>query len=177
MKIKIRLILFIVAVTTLQSCCWSGDCNGTDDIPTPSFESQYDPVFVERSVFESSVVLSPAKPVVNAGKIYVIEPYLFINEKNKGFHVFNNENPSSPSPIYFIASPGATDLAIRENVFYINQATDLIAVQVDLATGGLNVSKRIKNTFPEMLSPDGFYPINIPLNNVVVNWIPKTNTP
>jgi len=177
MKIKPHLILLLFTMTMLQSCCWYGDCNGNDDISPPFPESEYEPVYMERSLFESSVVLSSAKPVVNAGKIYVIEPYLFINEKNEGFHVFNNENPSSPSPIYFIESPGATDLAIRENVLYINQATDLIAVQVDLSTGGLNVSKRIKNTFPEMLSPDGFYPIDIPQNNVVVNWIPKTTTP
>ncbi len=177
MKIKTHLIFLIFAVTVLQSCCWYGDCNGADDLPPSFVESQYEPVYMERSEFERSVVLSPAKPVVNAGKIYVIGPYLFINEKNEGFHVFNNENPSSPSPIYFIESPGATDLAIRENVYYINQATDLIAVQVDLETGGLNVSKRIKDTFPEMISPDGFYPFDIPQNNVVVNWIPKTNTP
>ncbi|PHR12797.1 MAG: hypothetical protein COA40_07945 [Aequorivita sp.] len=177
MKIKTHLILLIIGVTVLQSCCWYGDCNEGDDIPPILVESDYEPVFMERPTFESSVVLSPAKPVVNAGKIYVIDTFLFINEKNEGFHIFNNENPSSPSPIYFIESPGATDLAIRENVFYINQATDLIAVQVDLAAGGLNVSKRIRNTFPEMLSPDGFYPNDIPQNNIVVNWIPKTNTP
>lgn len=177
MKIKTHLILLIFAVTFLQSCCWYGDCNGNDDIPPPFAESEYEPVFMERPEFESSVLLSSAKPVVNAGKIYVIESYLFINEKNEGFHVFNNKNPSSPSAIYFIESPGATDLAIRDNVFFINQATDLIAVQVNLETGGLNVSKRIKNTFPEMLSPDGFYPNSMPQNSVVVNWIPKTNTP
>ncbi len=177
MKIKTHLILLIIAVTTLQSCCWYGDCNEGDDLPPSFIESQYEPVFMERPAFESTVVLAPAKPVINAGKIYVIDTFLFINEKNEGFHVFNNENPSSPSPIYFIESPGATDLAIRENIFYINQATDLIAVQVDLITGGLNVSKRIRDTFPEMLSPDGFYPIDIPQNSVVVNWIPKTNTP
>lgn len=177
MKNKFKLLLFLFAITALQSCCWNGDCDETDDFPVSMVESQYDAVFMERSTFESSVVLSPAEPVINAGKIYVIGTYLFINEKNKGFHVFNNENPASPSPIYFIASPGATDLAIRNNVFFINQATDLIAVQVDLENGGINVSKRIKNTFPEMLSPDGFYAFNIPQNNVVVNWIPKTNTP
>lgn len=176
MKIKTTLIL-IFAVTVLQSCCWHGDCGETDDFPPVVVESQYEPVFMERSDFERSVILSPAKPVVNAGKIYVIEPYLFINEKNEGFHVFNNENPSNPTPIYFIESPGATDLAIREDILFINQATDLIAVQVVLGSGTLTVTKRIKDTFPEMLSPEGFYPTDVPPNNVVVNWIPKTNTP
>ena len=177
MKIKTTLILLTITVTILQSCCWHGDCGETDDLPQPFEESQYEPVFMERSDFERSVILSPAKPVVNAGKIYVIEQYLFINEKNEGFHVFNNENPSNSTPIHFLASPGATDLAIREDIFFINQATDLIAVQVVLGSGGITVTKRIKDTFPKMLSPDGFYPIDIPLNNVVVNWIPKTNTP
>ncbi|MDN3723715.1 hypothetical protein QRD02_04925 [Aequorivita sp. SDUM287046] len=177
MKLTTKLILLFIAVTTLQSCCWHGDCNGSDDLPAPIIESQFEPVYMERPAFESSVNLSSAKPVVDAGKIYVIADYLFINEKNEGFHVYNNENPSNPTPIYFIESPGATDLAIRENVCYINQATDLIAIEINLETGLLNLSKRIKNTFPVMLSPDGFYPVDIPQNSVVVNWIPKTNNP
>ncbi len=177
MRLTFHLLLLLFAVTALQSCCYHGDCDETDDFPVSVVESQFEPVFMDRSEFEGSVVLSSPKPVVDAGKIYVIDTFLFINEKNKGFHVFNNEDPSNPSPIYYIESPGATDIAIRENVLFINQATDLIAVEVDLATGSLNVSKRIKNTFPEMLSPDGFYPQTIPANNVVVNWIPKTNTP
>jgi hypothetical protein len=164
-------------MATLQSCCWHGDCDETDDFPVTFGESQYEPVFMDRSAFEHSVVLSSPKPVLNAGKIYVIGSYLFINEKNEGFHVFNNQNPSNPLPMHFMETPGATDLAIRENVFFINQATDLIAVEVNLESGGLTVSKRIKETFPIMLSPDGFYPQNIPVNNVIVNWIPKTTTP
>ncbi|MEM0518691.1 hypothetical protein [Aequorivita flava] len=172
-----KILLFTLGIATLQSCCRSGDCDETDDFPGTMVVSAYEPVYMERPAFETSVELSAPKPVLNAGKIYVQGSYLFINEKNEGFHVFNNSDPSNPLPIHFLASPGATDLAIRENVFFINQATDLIAVQVDLEGGNLTVSKRIKETFPVMLSPDGFFPYELPENNVIVNWIPKTNTP
>ncbi len=177
MKKVFHLILMLVAATVLQSCCWNGDCDETDDFPVTLVESQFEPVYMPRPEFENSVELGPAQVVINSGKIYVIGSYLFINEKNKGFHVFNNEDPSNPTSLYFITSPGATDLAIRENVLFINQATDLIAVAIDFTTGGLTVSKRIKNTFPIMLSPDGFYPENLPVDNVVINWIPKIVTP
>lgn len=175
---KYVLIAVLITVTlAFKSCCKNGDCDQSDDFPVLVAESRYKPVFMERSEFESSVVLSSAQPIIEAGKIYVYENYLFINEKNKGFHVFNNEDPSNPIPIHFINTPGATDLAIRENVLFINQATDLIAVQIDFNGGGFSVSKRIKETFPVMLSPDGFYPPEIPENNVVVNWTLKPNTP
>ncbi|MCZ4318448.1 hypothetical protein O4H26_05560 [Aequorivita viscosa] len=177
MKQIYRLILIAFAMAIFQSCCRNGDCDEIDDFPGSMVVSAYEPVFMERPAFENSVVLSPIQPVINAGKIYVVGTYLFINEKNEGFHVFNNENPANPLPIHFIESPGATDLAIRDNVFFINQATDLIAVEVNLETDRLTVSKRIKETFPIMLSPDGFYPQSIPTNNVIVNWIPKTTTP
>ncbi len=100
------LIFFVLAISVLQSCCWTRDCNESDDIAVGEIKSQYEPVFMERSVFESSIILSPPQPVIKSGKIYVIGKYLFINEKNMGFHVFDNENPSNPTAIYFIKSPG-----------------------------------------------------------------------
>ncbi|MAP81323.1 MAG: hypothetical protein CL526_09565 [Aequorivita sp.] len=177
MRKYFQLLVLIAVTLVFESCCRNGDCDQNDDFPVLVAESRYEPIFMERSEFENSVALSSAQPIINAGKIYVYENYLFINEKNEGFHIFNNEDPSNPISIHFINSPGATDLSIRENVLFINQATDLIAVQIDLESGGLAVSKRIKETFPVMLSPDGFYPHSIPENNVVVNWTLKPNSP
>ena len=60
-------------------------------------------------------------------------------------------------------------MAIRNNMIYINQATDLIAVEYDISNG-ISLTKRVVNVFPELRSPDGFLPYNIPENNVVIGW-------
>ncbi len=94
---------------------------------------------------------------------------MFINEVREGFHIIDNSDPKNPKRIKFIRVLGATDLAIRDEVIYINQATDLIATKFD-QNNGIIVTKRIKGIFPELMSPDGFYADDIPENHVVVDW-------
>jgi len=158
-------ILILVLLFSLQSCFFSWM------EPVDNY-SEYEPVLMERANFETSISLQNSRTIDNAGKIYVYNNYLFINEKNLGFHVFNNQNPESPVALKFITSPGATDMAIKNNVVYINQATDLVAVELSTTIQSLNVSKRIENIFPEMISPDGFY-FGTPEGKVIVNWKKK----
>jgi len=139
------------------------------DIPVP-IESQYEPVFLSRAVFEESVTVNNPLAIVTSGKIYVKGDFLFVNELNKGFHVFDNTDPTNPKSVKFLEVPGATDMAIRNNMIYINQATDLIAVEYLPETNSAILTKRIRNTFPMLLSPDGFDAFDIPENSVVVDW-------
>lgn len=168
-RIQILLIL-LVTFASLQSCCYLGDCND-DDIGDPFFiETEYTPVIMDRTEFENSVELLPVRPIVNTGKIYAFGNLLFVNETYEGFHVILNSNPSNPIPLNFIKSPGATDISVRNGVYYINQAVDLIAISYDDENAGFTVSKRIRNVFPSLRSPDGFYQFTSE-NQIVVNWI------
>ncbi|MGB7395712.1 MAG: hypothetical protein WA913_15095 [Pricia sp.] len=159
------LILFLGII--LQSC-WP--TTGPMDDDFVQAESRYEPVVMDRSVFEKSVVLANSLSIGTSGKIYIKDNLLFINEVKKGFHIYDNSDPSSPKAIRFLAAPGSTDLAIRNDMVYINQARDLIAVEYDGAKNSISLTKRIPDTFPEMLSPDGFFPFDLPENSVVVDW-------
>jgi len=160
-------ILFGFTILLLQSCCpFLVDCD--DDIIDPTF-SRYEPILLDRNDFENSVSLKDPISISTSGKIYIKDDLLFINEIHKGFHIYDNSDPTSPTPIKFLEVPGSTDLAIRENMIYINQATDLIALEYD-TTDGITLTKRVVNVFPELRSPDGFLSYNIPENNVVVGW-------
>jgi hypothetical protein len=55
---------------------------------------------------------------------------MFINDVNKGFHVYDYTDPKKPSDS-IIKAPGATDLAIKGNTVYINQAVDLVTATFD----------------------------------------------
>lgn len=152
-----RLLCIALLSLTLQGCCTDGNCND-DEGGILSIVSNYDPVIMDRATFEESVTLQETQPLFNTGKIYVISGLLFVNEKNQGFHIYDNSNPSNPRAIAFIAAPGATDLAIKNGVYFINQAVDLIAVTYTSETNVLQVTKRIRNVFPVKISPDGYIP-------------------
>lgn len=165
----IKLTFIVLFSVVFQSCCtFYGDCE--DDIGGSLIESQYSPVLLERTDFEASVAITEPTTIGTSGKIYIVNNLLFINELHKGFHVYNNSDPSNPRPLKFLEAPGSTDLAIRENMIYINQATDLIAVQYNEGSNDISLKKRIANTFPPLRSPDGFEAYSIPENSVVVDW-------
>lgn len=163
---KILLVLFMLGL--IQSCCPPfSDCD--DDFFDPQ-ASAYEPIYLDRAAFEQSVVLNNALAIGTSGKIYIKENLLFINEVNKGFHVYDNSDPKNPKALRFLEAPGSTDMAIRDNMIYINQARDLIAVAYSAQANTINLTKRIPNTFPELISPDGFHAYGIPENSVVVDW-------
>ena len=169
MKKLIFLFLGIIIIH-LQSCCYA--CGGDDDdafLETP-FSNRYEPIRLDRSDFENSVSLNDPIPIEISGKIYIQGDLLFINEMHKGFHVYDNSDPSNPTLLKFLEIPGSTDLVIRDTMIYINQATDLIAVEYNTNTGEILLTKRVVDVFPELRSPDGFLPENVSDDSVVVGW-------
>ncbi len=165
---KVKLLVLLITAAALQSCWWT---NQADDIaisqPQPS---DYSPVIVARLDLETSTEFESPQPIINSGKIYVIDEFLFVNEKNLGFHVFDNSNPESPVNIGFLKVLGSSDLAIKDDVIYINNAVDLIAIQPNFSTATIEITKRIPNTFPQMFSPDGFQFYNLQEDEIIVNW-------
>ena len=76
----------------------------------------------------------------------------------------------------FLRIPGATDLAIKPNseVIYVNQAVDLVAFTIEKNTMKITIHKRLRNVFPVLRSPDGFY-LNekYSKDKIVVDWHKK----
>ena len=140
--------------------------------------SGYIPVLMDRAEMERAVKLEAPRPMIDPGKIYYKDPYLFIVEKYKGVHVIDNSNASNPEKIGFVHIDGIRDMAMKDDVMYADNAVDLIAVEFNAAKTSVVVSKRLKNYFPEMPAPDGmdfpsFVYKNRPANSIIVAW--KTN--
>lgn len=157
-----------MVICTFQSCWFNSD---DDDVSSPLPLSAYTPVILKRAVLESSITFEASKPIVNSGKIYVKSPFLFVNERNEGFHVFNNSNPENPINIGFLKVAGSSDLAIKDDIIYVNNAVDLIAIEPNFSNSSIVITKRVVNTFPEMFSPDGFNYYNLEEDDIIVNWI------
>ena len=137
--------------------------------------SGYIPVLMDRTEMEQAIKFEPPRPMNDPGKIYYKDSYLFIVEKYKGVHVIDNSNAANPEKIGFIHIDGVRDIAIKNNVMYADNAVDLIAVQLNASYTSISVTKRLKNYFPEMASPDGMdFPSHIyknrPANSIIVAW-------
>lgn len=138
----------------------------------------YTPVLMKRTDFENSVYSTNAKTLKNPGKIYAKDNYLFINEKYEGIHIIDNSDPENPENVGFINIPGSIDMAIKENIMYVDNAVDLVAISLTNFPD-IIVAKRIKNIYPELLPPGYSYipskymAANRPKNTVIVNWTKK----
>jgi hypothetical protein len=91
---------------------------------------------------------SPAREIENTGKIYYNSPYLLVNEVNKGIHVIDNSDPTSPKPVSFINLPGNLDIAMKDGILYADSYIDLVALDV---SDPLNVREvwRDQNVFEQ----------------------------
>ena len=130
----------------------------------------YTPVFMSRETLDNSVKYIPeARDMKQTGKIYYRSPYIYVNERYKGVHIINNTNPAHPVHEGFILAPGCIDMAVKENILYLDNAVDLVSFDLD----NRQVTKRIRNVFPEPLPPDDFYYYrfsNRPEGYVIVEW-------
>ncbi|WP_163408424.1 hypothetical protein [Flavobacterium ajazii] len=141
-------------------------CIRLDNTPE---DNQFKPVIVERSSFEKSIVLENPQTIMKSGKIYIKGDLMFINDVNKGFHVYDYSDPKNPVRLQFIKAPGATDLAIIDDVIYINQAVDLVTLTYNAATKKIEITNRNKNVFPQKKSPNGFS-AETKGNEIVIDW-------
>lgn len=156
-------LLWPILLLFFVSCIYSG--NDDDFVP----QNIYDPVVMERPEFESAVQVKPIQNIEKSGKIYIKDNLLFINEFRKGFHVFNYSNPLNPIAVGFIQIPGATDLAVRNNTIYINQAVDLVTLQYNISGNSLTITNRNRAIFPQIIAPNGEYH-EVSENQIIVDF-------
>ena len=114
------------------------------------------PIYVpdlEWNVIES---LEP-RPIEFLGKIYYKDETIFVNERNKGFHVIDNSNPTNPVPIRFIQVYGSEDIAIKGNYLYTDNVTDLVTIDISNLED-ISVVDRIPGLYPESKKeyPEGY---------------------
>ncbi len=142
MKLQNQTFAVALLSVVLLSSCTKDKC-----VQEHSY-SVFEPVYMEYAELRSSVASTDVQPLTNPGKIFIIGDYLFINEVDKGIHIVDNTNPSSPNFVSFINIPGNIDIAVREHVLYADSYIDLLAIDVSDPTN-VSVTKRIQSVFPQ----------------------------
>ena len=143
MKTNYLLSVLSIMLLALTSC--------SDTVTETVTYKINEPVFMSNSAFRASVKVSQApEAITKHGKICFYEGYLYISETEKGIHIIDNRNPSSPKNIGFIEVIGNADLSIRNNLLYADSYVDL--VWFDVSNPALPVLKgRLEDIFPKAL--------------------------
>ena len=126
----------------------------------------YTPIIETTSSLRAKVKSGAGIDVANAGKLFVIGNYVFLNEKEKGIHVIDNTNPASPINKAFITIPGNTDLWVSNNVLYANCYTDLLAIDI-ADINNITTTKVIEDIFIDVRFINGY---STAQGSVVTGW-------
>ena len=117
------------------------------------------PEYVSYESMQKAIKVSNPKEITVAGKIYFKDNYLFISDPGKGVHVIDNANPANPIAIAYIEVPGNVDIAINDDMLYVDNYIDLVVIDISSPTEASEVG-RLKSAFPEKLPPsDPNFPI------------------
>jgi hypothetical protein len=153
---KIALLFIFLALIVLQG--------SSEDYYYDYYAVYMDRVNLEKSVF----YIDAGKEIKNPGKIYYKHPYIFVNEKYKGVHVIDNTHPDNPVKKGFILAPGCLDMAVKDNIIYLDNAVDMVSFDLSV----MKETKRIIGVFPELAPPSGYvrYDDNRSENFIIVEW-------
>jgi hypothetical protein len=130
------------------------------------------PVYASKAAVLNDIKGSTAEPLNQPGKIFIRGNYLYINELDKGIHIYDNSNPSNPRAVAFIKIPGNLDVAVSGHYLYADMYTDLLTIDI-----GDPLNARIVDTsgnvFPDRFFQNGF---NTGQDQVIVGWETKDTT-
>jgi hypothetical protein len=107
------------------------------------------PVYLSYEDLRTAIKPGESTDLVNPGKIYFNDGYIFINEQMKGIHIIDNRDPRNPQNLKFVEIPGNVDMAVKNNILYVDSYVDLVAIDIsDIAN--LKEVNRVKDVFPYM---------------------------
>lgn len=160
-----RLFLLIVSISFFASCK-KEDGNGAKGKKVTLFK----PVYGSKAEALASINGNPSEPVTKTGKIYIKDNFIYLNDQNKGIHVYDNSNPSNPLHIAFISIPGNLDIAIKGNTLYADMYNELLAINI-ADPRRVSVTKKIDNFFSGRSYVNGF--ATVMNDEIVVKWLEK----
>lgn len=127
------------------------------------------PVLKSKADVLAAINGNPSETVQKAGKIYIKDKFIYLNEVDKGIHIIDNSNPSQPSQVAFLSIPGNLDIAVKGNILYADMYNDLLAIDISNPKH-VSITNRIANFFMGRMYG---YGSNIDDKYIAVDWIKK----
>jgi hypothetical protein len=126
--------------------------------------TNYIPVYKSLTEIRTAPMqIKSAKNMQKVGKIYAWGTYIFINEVDKGIHIIQNINPSSPQNIGFLPIEGNKDMAVKQNTLYADSYIDLVVFDLSNPNNP-KFLKRLENVFPD------YYSYHYDQSKIITEW-------
>lgn len=180
-----RVIVFACCCCFLYACNW----RIKDRWPQTDYSKKvwgWKPIYIADTAAKKIAYFNSPKPMLTAGKIYVLGNTIFQNDVGKGIHLIDNSNPATAKRTGFIRIDGNTDIAIKGNYLYANNYNDMVVLDVSNLNTVKEV-KRFKNVFftadaskPyvwQAPSDTGYYECPRYYNDsIITNWVKDSVT-
>lgn len=130
------------------------------------------PIYLSYEELRKSIQSETPREVEQPGKIYLYEQYLFLNEFMEGVHVIDMSDLANPEPVAFIPVKGNIDMAIKDDMLYLDSYTDLVMIDISDPSQPSEF-KRMEDILEYTLPP---YDMDIPLaeidreKGVITGW-------
>jgi len=168
MKSKIIpiIVIFTVIAILFSSC---------EDSRYREYEGNA-PVYMAYDDLREAIKTVQNVDLVDPGKIYYKDNYIFIVEELKGIHVYDNGDPSSPVKKAFVNLPGVVDISISGFILYADSFVDLVILDVE-NIDNIHEVGRVRDILPYTVPPTGN---ELPMayvdedKGVVIGWEVKT---
>lgn len=106
----------------------------------------------------------PPRIIVNSGKIFSIDTFVYVVEREEGIHIIGNSNPKSPNPISFIQVIGCSEVSAKGDIIYTNSNSDLVTIDISDPHNPRELSRKVgafPGTFSSLTPPkasnSGYY--------------------
>lgn len=117
-------LIGLLAISTSLTSCLEDICDETRTF------IQYDPIYLNHDQIRIDIKSEPGRELNNPGNIYVYKDYLLINEIREGVHIFDNSDPKNPINLAFIPIPGNVDMAIQDDILFVDNYMDVISIDI-----------------------------------------------
>lgn len=143
------LVLGTIILTALTMVSCTDNCESTETYV------YLEPVYTSANEVRASFASLEPRALENPGKIYRKDHYLFISERGKGVHIFDNNVKQNPKPLSFINIPGSFDVAVKGDIMYVDSFVDLVVLDISDPTDVKQIDRieNVINSFEIM----GFY--------------------
>jgi hypothetical protein len=140
------------------------------------------PVYATNAAAIKTVTAGPARPTINAGKLYTVGSLIYQVEQDSGIHIISYANPAAPQKLGFIRSFMCKEVSVKNGLIYTNNFSDLVVIN---ATDMNNVREvgRTTDVFPELALQYPPRPVNAsglvyfecpdPKKGVIVSWVKR----
>lgn len=170
-------LLLPVLLVSLTACDPFGTRRSSEPKPEPPKEVDgWAPVYNKDEANKQVRSMEP-RNIDKGGKIYIKGDTLYQVESGRGIHVIVIKQPSNPQKVAFINVLGAQEMAIKNNMMYVNNLNDLVVLDISNVRD-VKVADRITSVFHlvdgNVPPGTGYYECIDASKGEVVGWEQKT---